>query len=620
MKYPTFLPLAGGVWLYCCAPVIHLLAQEPLAESSPVPELESTVVTATRFPVDPRESGNSISVLDTTVLRESQIDSLDEALRLSPGTITSNTGQRGAAGSLFLRGTNSNQAQLVIDGVRVTDANTGLGSFLGASRLHGLDRIEILRGPQSALYGGEAIGGVVTMFTAPGEGSPTHRILAEAGSFGSYHGRFESQGSLENGFAYSLNAGHEYTNNHRSHNEFENSYFALRLDQNIGDGTRIGLTVRGADRRYQSPGSIYDNDPDNVDSDLWLLGTVFAEHQVNELWNTRLLFGNLRQDFDFRTAPGVSTGIKTRKQAVEWRNRLEWETRGTTVLGIAVEESDVTNSGFGNIDERESFVALYAQHHFSVGGRLHLTLGGRWEDYDSFGTEWTMRAAAAFSLTENTTLRAGYGTGFRAPSFFELYAKDAFFVGNTALNPETARGWDVGISHKLGEHLSMGLTWFEIRMDDLITTDFGVNPATVVNLEKAGTQGIEMSLAGKVLDRVTYRLSYTWLEADNLSAGRRLLRRPRHTLGFDVRMRLTDRFGAGFGMHLVRDSKDIHAQTFDTVSGDDYFVGRLFAQYQHNENLRLHLRIENVLDADYEEVNGYPGLPFGLFGGMSWKF
>jgi vitamin B12 transporter len=218
-------------------------------------------------------------------------------------------------------------------------------------------------------------------------------------------------------------------------------------------------------------------------------------------------------------------------------------------------------------------------------------------------------------------LRATYGTAFRSPSFLDLYGQSSFYVGNPGLKAEKARGWDAGVDYFLaGKKGLLSATWFDTHISDLVTFDFASFPGTVKNVGRARTQGLE--LAGKLVlpGAVDVRVAYTYLEADDLSAGVRLLRRPRQSGSVDLWHDFGRGFSAGAGLVFASDRMDVNAATFATISGEDYTVVRIYGAWQATPRLAFKARIENLLDENYEQVHGYPQLGVGAFAGIEMKF
>lgn len=577
---------------------------------------EAIVVTPTKFPTAPENVGSAVSSIPADELETRQSRSLEEAIRIVPGVVVASSGQAGSVSSVFLRGVNSNQTQFLVDGIRISDSNVFSNNFIGGAVTHNLQAIEILRGPQSALYGGEAIGGVISLWSPRGEGDPSGEFEIMAGSFDSFGARLGGQGQVRD-TSYSFSTGWETTANDRPNNDFENFHYATRIDHALSERTVLGVTARGALRDFESPGSVAENDPDNSDEEEFLLLTAYLDHQVNELWNTHLLAGWLNQDLTFNFPPIGSSGIDNEKVVLDWRNTIQWAAGHTTLFGVGFENNEVVNTGFGAIDDTETIVALYLQQVLELTEAFTLTGGVRWEDYDSFGDVFTWRAAGAYHVeSTGTTLRASAGSAFRAPSFFELFATSSSFVGNPDLDPEESIGWDLGIEQDAGPLGTLSLTWFENDIDDLISSNFAGNPATVVNLEEASSSGLELEWRGQATDQVSWRAGYTYLRAVNDTTGERLLRRPEHTLGFDVNWSPSERLTLGMGGYWLKDRTDIDPVSFATIAGDDYFIARFYGTFSLRENIDLSLRVENAFDADYEEVAGFPGRGLGVFGGI----
>jgi vitamin B12 transporter len=250
---------------------------------------------------------------------------------------------------------------------------------------------------------------------------------------------------------------------------------------------------------------------------------------------------------------------------------------------------------------------------------VYFTAGLRNDDFDTFGRATTGRVTAAWLLANRALkVRASYGTAFRSPSFLDLYGESAFYSGNPNLRPERARGWDTGVDYQLpGRRGVLRLTWFEMDLSDLITStaDF----RSVENIERARTRGGEVA-AQFSLRHASFRAAYTFLEAENLTAGTRLLRRPRHRLNVDAWQEFGGRVTLGAGLAFNAQREDVDARTFRRIEAEDYTVVRVHAAWRLNPRLAVKARMENALDERYEEVNGYPALGFGAFAGVEWSW
>ena len=615
----SFLPLAATIVLL---PLVagRLAAQ---AGTGSVP-LDQIVVTATRTPVSAGELGSSVDFYSGSDLALDQIDTLRDLLGATAGLPVFASGAPGASTSIFLRGSNSDQTLFLVDGLRLSDPNTDYGVFLGGATLSPSDSIEIVRGPQSTLYGGEAIGGVVAVRMQPGEGAPSSTVAAEGGSFGTSEGALSTQGT-GGGWGYNAWLSSEHTDNQRQNNAFTGTSYALRLDRPVNGQFAFGATWRGFLSRYGSPGDRFTNDPDNEDREQNQLATLFAEYTLSPTWSGRVTLGGQDRRFvSVNPTPGQPTQITVvtnRRAVLDWQNTWQPGAGHRLTAGLTAERSHTRDDGFGDIDHQQSLLAFFAQDEWTPAPNLFLTGGLRSDDNDTFGRATTGRVTAAWlPVPRRVKLRASYGTAFRSPSFLDLYGQSAYYVGNPRLQPEHARGWDGGVDVYLPDGRgTISATWFENDYHDLIEYDFSVYPSTTANVDRARTRGLEFALKERLAGAWDVRLGYNYLEADDLTQHVRLLRRPRHTLTAGVEWN-RGRWSAGAGVLYVADRQDVDPVTFATIDAPDYTVARVFAAWSMTDRVKIKLRVENALDEHYEEVAGYPALGAGVFGGVEARF
>ena len=591
--------------------------------------LDTYVVAATRTPQPAAQIGTATDVLTADELSHRQITLLSGIFGFATGTPVTPSGATGEVVSVFLRGSNSNQTLFLVDGIRLNDANTDYQVFLGGATLGATDRVEIARGPQSTLYGGEAVGGVVSISAQRGRGAPTASLGAEGGSFGTVNGAVAAQGaSGEWGYALSADTGR--TANARTNNDFTHTNAVLRLDRTVGTNLSVGGTLRWYHGVTGEPGDRYTNDVNNTNREGNVLATVFAELTPGEHWLSRVTIGDLERRFESESpapnppygSPSATNTVKNHRGVIDWQTTFSGIEQHRITAGLTGEQTHTRNDGFGQIDQRQSLLAVFVQDEFTPLPNVFLTAGLRSDDFDTFGRATTGRATAAW-LPDGKTfkLRASYGTSFRSPSFLDLYGRDTYYVGNPNLRPEKARGWDAGVDWYLPEKRgTLSATWFETDFTDLIVYDFAVFPSTVVNADRARTRGLELSAQTTLGGSLEARVAYTCLQADNLTSQTRLLRRPRHAFSADAWHDFGHGVTAGAGVALAAGRQDVDALTFATIDAEDYTVARLYAAWAVNRRLTLKARFENLLNEKYEVVNGYPALGFGAFAGAEWKF
>ncbi|HWA26444.1 MAG TPA: TonB-dependent receptor [Lacunisphaera sp.] len=610
--------------LRCFLPAAGLLvALNAPAQSDQTVVLPDYVLTATRTPAALTTTGTAVDSLSAAELARMQLSGIQSALGGLPGVPSAASGAPGGVTSLFLRGSNSNQTLFLVDGIRANDPNTDYQATLGGACLGACDNLEVSHGPQSTLYGGEAVGGVIAIRGQRGTGEPHGSVAVDAGAFGTIQGAASVQwGGEREAFSFSINSGH--TDNERPNNSFDSATYVMRFDRRLSAKVAVGGTWRGFVGVYGSPGAAIGfgaNDPDNEERESNQLATVFAEFTPSPEFTHKAVLGG--QDRRYVSFNGTSeTIVKNRRVVLDWQGTWVANEQHQFTGGLTAEANHTRNTGFGSINERQQLLAVFVQDQWTPMEHLYLTAGLRSDDHDTYGRSATGRATAAWlSGNSRWKLRASYGTAFRSPSFLDLYGQSSFYVGNPKLDAEKAKGWDTGVDYFLADKKGvLSATWFDTQISNLIAFDFAVFPGTVKNVGRARTRGLEVSGKFTLPGVVDVRLAYTNLEADDLTAGTRLLRRPRQSGSLDLWHDFGHGFSAGTGLVFASNRLDVHAATFDTIAAEDYTVVRIYGAWQATERLTVKARVENLFDESYEQVHGYPQLGVGAFGGIEWKF
>ena len=566
-------------------------------------ELEETTILANRTETSINKVGSSVTILDPEELKARGIFTLQDSLRFVPGLISESTaGQRGAISSLFIRGTSTDQTQLRVDGIRISGTNRGAGAFLGNSNTNGLSRIEILKGPQGAVFGGDAIGGVVAIQTAKGSKENQGSLSLEAGTFDTFKSTLTQQGSFDKLY-YSLSLSYEETSNDLPNNDFDQLSYSLRLDYEVNEDLDVGLTLRSFNSGFEPPGPEDDNDS--------FLTTVFADFQATEIWKSKLTLGFY--DEQLFLSSSFNTSSESSNHSLYWDNTIEWNESNTTVAGITYEEFDFSNNQGASQDDRQ--FGVYVNHSIDLTDALTLNGGARWEDFDTFGDQVTWRAALAYRIeATNTKLRASAGKGFRPPTIIETFG---FFGSTTSdVDAEESLGWDIGIDQTFNnDQYKLSAAYFSNRITDAITGQF--DPATFIftSVNASGaetTRGVEFAASGSWFeDKLSADLSYTYL--DNSLSGQ-----PQHSGGLQINTQLTNKLNTGVNITYLDD------RTFGATEVDSYINTNLYASYQVRENLTLHTRVENIFDENYELFSGFgqtiPARSTGFFAGLTYTW
>src|SRR6478736_4964892 len=314
--------------------------------------LPDYVLTATRTPAALTTTGTAVDVVTAADLARMQLTSFNSALAGVPGAPTSASGAPGGVTSLFLRGANSNQTLFLVDGIRFNDPNTDYQATLGGACLGACDNLEVSHGPQSTLYGGEAVGGVVSIRGEPGKGPQRSSLAVEGGSFGTIQGAASTQGgSDQGGYTFSIVGGH--TDNERPNNEFDSATYALRLDRKLNAKVAIGGTVRGFVGKYGSPGPNEGwgaNDPDNEERESNQLATIFAEFTPAAAFTSKVVVGGQARRYEAFDGT-ATTLVKNHRGVIDWQSTYTVNEHHRITGGVTGEINETRNTGFGNIDE-----------------------------------------------------------------------------------------------------------------------------------------------------------------------------------------------------------------------------------------------------------------------------
>jgi vitamin B12 transporter len=564
-------------------------------------ELEEVVVTATRTEVPTKELGVSATVITAEEIERSQAEDAADLLRDVAGINVVQTGSRGGNTSLFPRGGEDNFTLVLLDGVQVNEA----GGFFDFSSLAAanIERIEIIRGSQSALYGSDAVGGVIHIITRKGKGGPTVSVSTAHGAHsenGHYIGEQKFSFSGGNKWVdYSLAYGRSDDNGILNmNNTFWRNTVNGRLDFYPKDKWDVTLTLRYEDARAEFPtengGDRPDRvfpglDPDQNREDRNLTIGLGTRLDIFPWWENALHIGLHRLERAFNDPPNVESAFDASpgsfSDTVENRFTFDYHTnlrfpregaiRSILTLGYEYELEtfaldDLSTFRYGSdptavfsattqSDESRTNNAFYAQEQLTLFDRLHLTGGLRIDNNSEFGTGITPRGSLAFEIKETGSKpRAAIGTGIKEPTFVENFGGFGT-VGNQNLKPERSFSWEIGVDQELWDgKAQLGLTYFQNRYRDLIATIFVSLPVpqySYFNVQAAKSWGVEFT--GKVNPGygLTLGVNYTYLNTEVTDAGglvnlffaegKKLLRRPTHTASFFV-----DWLWKGLNLHL----------------------------------------------------------------------
>jgi vitamin B12 transporter len=598
---------------------------------------QPVVVSATRTEIPLDQSPASVSVISSEELEEKQIERVADALREVPGLSVVQTGTPGQLTSVFTRGLRSEHTQVLLDGIPINQGLQGAFNFADLTS-DDIDRIEIVRGPQSTIYGPRALAGVIQIFTKQGAGPPRVMLSAEAGSYGTFRESFESDGKIEQplqgyglpgNFDYSIGASRLDTENARPNNEYRNSAAIADVDWSPGEQLRVGSLFTYSLSDTGNPNTIFNPRPiDNFLTERWLIGP-HVDLRISDWWEHKLVFS---YDHERQVNDPNEDGFLGPTRALFERTQVDYQNdlRATSWLTIT--------SGFfytaTNADQERPFVlfgpTFISDHPKQVAGFLQMTVdidnfvfvaGGRYTSFNQYGDIWTYRFAGSYKIDKtDTTVHASVATGFSPPS-----SQDILFRFNTdPLRPEEDLGWDAGIEQRLwNKRVTLGATYFHNDLSNLI----GFNGLfETLNLGAAETQGVETELCAMPIPDLIFTASYTYLEAENTSAadisqpeGARLPRRPRNEVYVSASYLWSKKLRTTAEAKFVnaREELNFGGPNFDI---EDYSFVNVAAEYEVNPHLSIFGRIDNLTGEHYAEVFGFPALGRAVYGGVKVRF
>jgi vitamin B12 transporter len=620
--------------------ILLLITGPPAVAAQDLPTAEPIVVTATKLPTSLAELGSSVTVITEEDLRILNYFDIEDALRTVPGVEVVRSGSSGKLTSISIRGANSNQVQVLVDGMRVKSPTTGQFDFSDLS-LDGIQQIEIVRGPQSTIYGADAIGGVINAITRKGAGPPRGALSFEGGSWETFRGQAALSGSF-GGFNYALSGSRTDSQGQETRFDNDDSHqtaFAGRIGYDFPWDGSLSATGRFADSDTGVPHQgffPFALDPDSRQETTLSLYTVRYDQKLfpwwimtarlGQVWNTQTFDNGPLPPGDFAFTSTFDTS------RVEAEALSSWELGRIDTLTVGFEHQREGGDNVGVFDRTITTNSGLVQNELRLFDRLYLTLGFRYDDNDTFGDELTPRVSLTYMLKETgTTFRAAYGEGFRAPTLNDLFFPDTTGFcppfGNPDLRPETSRGWEAGADQALWKRrVRLGFTYFHTDFRDLISvvpvSDFC---AQAGNVGRARAAGVETYAQTEPFDWLSLGVNYTFTDTENLDTGTPLPRIPKHHFNATVVATPTPRLSLFLQAIVI-------SEQFDPVGapgGADnpgYYrldTGGTLVLLRRTgilDRLDLTLRIQNLTDNDYSEVAGFPALGFTALAGLTAYF
>jgi vitamin B12 transporter len=615
------------------AALAHAAAAEPSS-------IDTVVVTATRIPTPESQVASSITVISADDIAATQTQTLPDVLKVVPGLNVVQVGGVGGQTSLFMRGTNSNHVKVLVDGIDVGDPSNSNGAFdFGQFLTQDIQRVEVLRGPQSGLYGSDAIGGVINVTTRSGSGPAQFTVGVAGGSFDTFNQNAGVSGSADQ-FHYSADIQHLHSGEtpvtpldlllpgeKRIDDYYDNLTASSKLGYDIAENLDLGLVARYTNTHLRTTGDNEFNFPDTFPDSQQSTSTTtqyYTRFTVHNLAFDGVLdhtlgfaYGNIKTS-SFSPDNGSSENAGNRTK-IDWQGNIRFTGSEHLIVGAEHEREAISepisagtniNSGYGELQS-------------AFGDSFFDTVSVRYDDNDRFGSKVTYRFAPVYLISDSgTKLKASIGTGFKAPTLSQLFQSfPPFFFANPNLRPESSLGYDVGFEQSLfADTIHFGATYFRNNIKNLI--DSNADFTSYANVGRARTDGVESFIAFQPVSDYSARLDYTFTEAFDQSDNTVLLRRPKHkaslrntwqatkSLSFDATI-----LYVGSWVDGNRDFTNIeplNAASFTTVN--------LAANYDMNEHWSVYGRINNLFDRKYQDPIGFLQPTIGAYAGIKAKF
>lgn len=615
------------------APLNAFGADKP-AEGTRV--LEDVVVSATRTLTSVSKLGSSVTVITSEEIEDRQQTQVIDVLRSVPGLSVVQTGPKGGTVSIFMRGTENRHTLVLVDGVEFRDATqTGANADLRNLTTDNIERIEVVKGPQSVLYGSDAIGGVINIITRKGQKKPSGYVSVEAGSYSARRGvaggsfgndflttSFTVSGTETDGFSVAREE-----DGNSENDGYENKSAGLKINANPSQILDLNFNLHLSRSEQDSDGFGYDKDGDSkslidnldtldTDETTGRLEGVF--HFLENRWQMAVGGSYSRVEREMYLQFDNEYDFKGTIRKFDMQNTFFVNEQNTIVAGVETEKETYEDN---SLEKRVTNNAVYLQEQFAAGN-FAAAVGIRYDDHDAFGGITTWRVAPTYTISATgTQIKGSVGTGFKAPSLYQLYGPDIdygdwgyYVVGNENLEPEESTGYDIGIEQPLlDRQLVIAVFWFWNDIDDLIDYNNADNLIGYYNIPGVQTQGIESTISWYPCDYFNMQLGYTYTDTED-DNGDRLDRRPLHKGTADLNFYPVKNLQVNLNAVYVSQRYD------DDEELDAYTLVNLAASYQVCKTVKVFGRIENFFDEEYEEVDGYGTADLSAYAGVKLNF
>lgn len=642
------------------APAQHISAPSATSKSGASTAIDPSDIavspTGTPEPVD--QIGSSVTVITAKQIEAQQRRTLPDVLKMVPGLNVVQTGGPGGQTSVFMRGTNSNHTKVLIDGIDVSDPSTADRTFdFGQMLAMDIERVEVLRGPQSGLYGADALGGVILIYTKKGYGPPKATAMIEGGSFGTFNQATSISGGTDK-YNYYASISHYRADNipvtpsnlllpgEQSHaNRYDNWTYSSKVGVDVTKDVTVNLVARYTDGTLHYTGDAYDPFTNTSYPSPYQSGSdvddFYSRSEV--VWRT---FSNLTNYFGINYSNAQTDNIdhvnitgnsyyQGERVKYDWRSVLNIAPGYTLVTGAEHQDEQfdghqinkVSSGGVVSYQGQRTFAeeannGVYTELQAEVIHSLFVAANVRYDDNENFGGHTTWRVAPAYLIeSTGTKIKGSIGTGFKAPSLSQRFQDFPafFFYGNPNLKPEENTGYDVGFEQAIfGGRAQFGATYFRNDLTNLIESAYDPTTftSTFGNVGKAKTDGVEAFVSADLTKDLRVRTDYTYTQATNEITGAWLLRRPHDKVSVTALWTPNEKLLLSGSVLYYGDSLDIDRATFKNEILPSFTVVNVAADYRLTDTLSIYGRIDNLFDEHYEIPDGFLATGIGAYAGI----
>jgi vitamin B12 transporter len=607
-------------------------------------EIEEVLVSASLMPITASRSANAVTVIDRAQLRNRATVSLSNILRDVPGFSVSQVGVLGSQTQIRVRGAEANHLLVTIDGVEANDPSQGDEFSWGTLTASDIERIEIIRGPQSSLRGSDAVAGVVNIITRTAEKSSVGLFL-ESGSWATHHSGFNighKQGDFDIRFGLSHieSAGDNIARTGDENDGYRNTTYNIRSGLKLSDQMDISFAARESDGMNQFDA---DNDFDGLiedqdrvsefeNSTMRFQGDYSSKDGT---WQHKVLISQSKSDNTAFADKAKGNVTASTKDQIQYIGSFTWDQGAQNIAALVErEEEDWMQRGeitWGvydpNQDRERDTDSVAVEYRTDINDHLTLAASARHDDNSEFDSAKTYRAEAIYQLTEAIRLRSAVGTAVKNPTFTERFGFYTNFIGNPNLIPEESTSWELGADQLImGGALTLSLTIFEAELENEID-GFVYDPATFAYTSNNinGTserKGAELSAVGNISESMSLAAAYTYTDSTGDDAVREV-RRPRHIASLNLGWQAAHNLHLNTNIQFTGEQTDVYFPPFpepsQVVALSNHTLVNINLNYSATEKFDMYLKLENALNENYEEVFGYQTLGFGATLGLRYS-